>query len=55
MLLEPHLNCHESLTVILSGTVSGSERTVDDGGHHGWTEDQQGPFLLPAGTSEAPQ
>lgn len=43
------------LQILTSGTVSGPERTVDDGGHPGWTKDQQGPFLLPAGTSETPQ
>ena len=36
------------------GPVSGPERAVDDGGHPGWTEDQQGSLPLPAGTAEAP-
>ena len=41
--------------VFLSGAVSGSERAVDDGGHHGRTKDQQGSLPLPVGTAEAPQ
>ncbi len=43
------------LYFFLSGAVSGPERVVDDGGHPGWTEGQQGSLPLSDGTTEASQ
>lgn len=59
--LDAFLNIHEVVKahggrrVLLPGALSGPEGAVDDGGHPGWTENQQGSLPLPVGITEAPQ
>lgn len=49
------IKAHDGRRVLLPGAVSGPEGAVDDGGHPGWTKDQQGSLPLLVGITEAPQ